>query len=66
VVWQGFCTFPIIENQPGIPILAIARLTRVQTDKRDYNKIVDKCRFFEVNAQVFGVAATRRRSLHLN
>jgi hypothetical protein len=30
VVQQGFCTFPFIEKQPGIPILAIAKLTKYQ------------------------------------
>jgi hypothetical protein len=31
--------------------------SRVQTDKRAYNKIVDKCHFFKKNAQVLGIAA---------
>jgi hypothetical protein len=30
VVCQGFCTFPFIEKQPGIPILAIAGFTGSQ------------------------------------
>jgi hypothetical protein len=32
------------------------RFARVRKDKRAYNKIVDKCEFFERNAQAFGVA----------
>jgi hypothetical protein len=120
VVQHGFCTFPFIEKQPGIPILAIAKLTeylyksvtvvedtsqytqdtkgwtqigvtvtlstalflsvlsiaqgtigrdyfikqlryhkkrfaRVWNNKQAYNKIVDKCQFFEQNVEAFGV-----------
>jgi hypothetical protein len=32
------------------------RFARVKADTRAYNKIVDKCQFFERNAQEFGVA----------
>jgi hypothetical protein len=33
------------------------RFARVRRDKRAYNKIVDKCQFFEQNAREFGIAA---------